>query len=165
MLGQASYQIIVIMVLLFAGPEIFGFLPGHEVEKNLGENSTHYTFIFNAFVWMQLFNEINSRSLQGEHNVFRGIEKNPLFCGILVTTAVIQVIMVEFGGKAMHVHEEGLSGELWGISIAFGVGSLPIQQVINVLYAFFHRYWGLWRERRRVKKSRRLSTRHISQGP
>ena len=95
MLGQASYQIIVIMVLLFAGPEIFGFEPGHEVEKNLGENSTHYTFIFNAFVWMQLFNEINSRSLQGEHNVFQGIEKNPLFCGILVTTAVLQVKMIE----------------------------------------------------------------------
>ena len=69
--------------------------------------------------------------------------------------------MVEFGGQAMHVHEDGLSGELWGISIAFGAGSIPIQQVINVLYAFVHSYWGLFRERRRLKRSRRLSTRHI----
>ena len=75
MLGQASYQLIIIMVLLFKGPDIWGFEPGHIVEKELNENSTHYTFIFNAFVWCQLFNEINSRSLNGECNVFRGIEK------------------------------------------------------------------------------------------
>ena len=73
MLGQASYQICVIMTLLFRGPELLGFEPGDIVEKNnskyegyVGENSLHYTLIFNAFVWMQLFNEINSRNLQGE---------------------------------------------------------------------------------------------------
>ena len=161
MLGQASYQIVVIMFLLFAGPEVFGFEPGHEVEKYTGENSIHYTFIFNTFVWMQLFNEINSRSLKGECNVFRGLERNPLFCGILLTTAVLQVIMVEFGGQAMHVHEDGLSGEYWAISMVFGVASLPIQQVINVLYSCLHHHYGFWRERRRLKSQRRLSTRNV----
>ena len=91
---------------------------------------------------MQLFNEINSRSLQGECNVFRGIEKNPLFCGILVTTAALQVIMVELGGKAMHVSEDGLDSYYWGLSIVFGFASLPIQQVINVLYNFVYKYHG-----------------------
>lgn len=162
MIGQASYQIVVIMFLLFAGPEVFGFDPGHEVEREQKKNSEHYTFIFNTFVWMQLFNEINSRSLKGECNVFRGIERNPLFCGILIATAVLQVIMVEFGGKAMHVQEEGLPGDLWAYSLIFGLGSLPIQQVINVLYSLCHRYYGLWRERRRVISDRRLSTRHIT---
>ena len=161
MLGQASYQIVVVMWLLFTGPEVFGFDPGHEVERDLNKNSIHYTFIFNVFVWMQLFNEINSRSLNGEFFVCRGIERNPLFCGILVITAVLQVIMVEFGGKAMHVHDDGLTAEYWGYSIAFGLGSLPVQQVINLLYSIVHRNYGIWRERRRVKNSRRLSTRHI----
>eukprot|EP01083_Nonionella_stella_P030539 83694_1 len=161
MIGQSSYQIIIIMFLLFAGPEVFGFEPGHEVEKNYNENSIHYTFIFNTFVWMQLFNEVNSRSLQGECNVFKGMEKNPLFCGILLTTAILQVIMVQFGGKAMHVHEDGLSAEYWGYSMIFGVISLPMQQIINVFYSFFHRYYGIWRERRRVKSSGRLSTREV----
>lgn len=59
--GHSSYQIIVVMTLLFAGPELFGFEPGHTYD-----NSTHYTFIFNTFVWMQLFNEINCRKLKGE---------------------------------------------------------------------------------------------------
>ena len=73
MLGQAMYQITVIVCLLFLGPEVFGFDPGHLVESDDGlypgykkENSEHYTLIFNTFVWMQLFNEINSRCLNGE---------------------------------------------------------------------------------------------------
>ena len=66
MVGQASYQILVTMLLLFLGPGWFDIPPGDYVEKELKMNSTHYTIIFNAFVWMQLFNEINSRNLNGE---------------------------------------------------------------------------------------------------
>lgn len=65
MLGQAFYQVLVVMTLLFAGPDLLDIEPGHEVEDR-GENSVHYTLIFNAFVWMQLFNEVNSRKLKGE---------------------------------------------------------------------------------------------------
>jgi len=65
MLGHASYQIIIVMLLLFKGPEWLNIEPGHEVEEQ-NENSVHYTLIFNSFVWMQLFNEINCRKLGGE---------------------------------------------------------------------------------------------------
>ena len=51
MLGQAAYQLAVIMSLLFAGPGFFGFPPGDQVEKEEQKNSIHYTFIFNTFVW------------------------------------------------------------------------------------------------------------------
>lgn len=66
MLGQASYQIIAVMVLLFEGPRILDIDEGHVVEEEKGENSIHYTLIFNSFVWMQLFNEVNCRKLKGE---------------------------------------------------------------------------------------------------
>ena len=36
---------------------------------NNNDPSEHYTFIFNVFVFMQLFNEINCRKLFGEINV------------------------------------------------------------------------------------------------
>jgi hypothetical protein len=67
-------------------------------------------------------------------NVFRGIFRNPLFCAVLLITAGCQAVIIEFGGDAMHVITGGLSGKYWGISIAFGVGSLIMQQVINVAY-------------------------------
>ena len=65
MLGHATYQVCVVMTLLFAGPKLLNLEPGDEVEDR-GENSVHYTLIFNAFVWMQLFNEVNCRKLKGE---------------------------------------------------------------------------------------------------
>jgi Ca2+ transporting ATPase len=137
MLGHAVYQLTVIFFILFAGPSVWGFLPGDYVEKELKENSIHYTFIFNSFVWMQLFNEFNARSLHGEFNVFKGVLNNPLFCGIVFVSAVLQVIMVEFGGNVMHVADGGLDLDLWGYSIAFGAGALPIQQIINLLKCSF----------------------------
>jgi hypothetical protein len=45
--------------------------------------------------------------------------------------------MVEFGGNAMHVVQGGLDLDLWGYSIAFGAGSLPIQQIINLVKRSF----------------------------
>lgn len=141
MIGQASYQITIIMILLFEGPDVLDLDPGHKVEKNNGlfpgskkKNSTHYTIIFNAFVWMQLFNEINCRMLKGEFNVHKGIIQNPLFCSILIGTSFLQVIMVEFGSHALHVVEGGLTSEQWLLCLLLGMGSLPVQQVINVVY-------------------------------
>lgn len=137
MLGHAAYQIVIVMVLLFKGPEFLDIPPGHEVEDrdDGGDpNSVHYSIIFNSFVWMQLFNEVNCRKLNGECNVFSGILNNSLFCGILFTTAVLQVLIVEFGSVAFAVKEGGLEAKYWGLSLLIGFGSLPVQQVINVLY-------------------------------
>ena len=65
MLGQAGYQVCAVMTLLFAGPSLLNLTPGH-IQEDEGINSEHYTLIFNSFVWMQLFNEFNSRMLKGE---------------------------------------------------------------------------------------------------
>lgn len=64
MLGHATYQIVVVMVLLFKGPDLLDVQRGDLVPA--GKNSIHYTVIFNSFVWMQLFNEVNCRNLAGE---------------------------------------------------------------------------------------------------
>eukprot|EP00814_Leptocylindrus_danicus_P018921 CAMPEP_0116036582 /NCGR_PEP_ID=MMETSP0321-20121206/21329_1 /TAXON_ID=163516 /ORGANISM="Leptocylindrus danicus var. danicus, Strain B650" /LENGTH=1081 /DNA_ID=CAMNT_0003514193 /DNA_START=302 /DNA_END=3547 /DNA_ORIENTATION=+ len=157
MVGQASYQICVIMVLLFTGPDWFGFEPGDKVEKDdsfyegyVGQNSVHYTMIFNAFVWMQLFNEVNSRHLHGEVNVFNGMFNNPLFCGILFVTAILQFIFAQYGSHYIHVHEGGLKGEYWMWCLIFGAGSLPVQQVINLIYSQYKAHgYKPWRKRKR----------------
>lgn len=151
MLGQASYQIVVCLVLLFSGPDIFNINPGDEEEEN-GIHSVHYTLIFNVFVWMQLFNEINSRNLKGEVNVFKGIEKNPLFVAIIAITSVLQVIIVQFGGNAFVVSDGGLNLKFWGISVGFGAGSLVVQQIINVIYKYSSKYKG-YRKKKSLRRN------------
>ena len=54
---------------------------------------------------MQIFNQINARKLEeGEFNVFEGVFKNPLFIWITIFTFIIQMGMVEFGGKAVKAY-------------------------------------------------------------
>lgn len=155
MLGQAAYQIAVVMTILF-NPDLFDVEAGHKVEDR-NENSVHYTLIFNSFVWMQLFNEVNCRMLKGELNVFAGMQNNSLFCGILIVTSILQVLIVEFGTYAFAVAEDGLDSKFWGLSLLFGAGSLPVQQIINVIYSAGVSYKG-YRIQKRLKKDRHLAT-------
>lgn len=55
--------------------------------------SEHYTIVFNTFVLMQIFNELNARKIHGERNVFDGMFNNPIFCSIVLGTLVIQVAL------------------------------------------------------------------------
>uniref|UniRef100_A0A8B9KIF1 Calcium-transporting ATPase n=1 Tax=Astyanax mexicanus TaxID=7994 RepID=A0A8B9KIF1_ASTMX len=90
-LGHGIYQLIIIFTLLFVGEQIFDIDSGRNAPLH-SPPSEHYTIIFNTFVMMQLFNEINARKIHGERNVFDGIFRNPIFCSIVLGTFAIQVI-------------------------------------------------------------------------
>lgn len=63
------------------------------------------SLLFNAFIFMQVFNEINSRKILDEYNIFAGIHKSPIFLGVLAITAVLQVIIVQTPVSSIfHVH-------------------------------------------------------------
>ena len=53
--------------------------------------SEHFTIIFNAFVMMTLFNEINARKIHGQRNVFKGVFTNPIYYVIWFITFISQV--------------------------------------------------------------------------
>jgi hypothetical protein len=78
-------------------------------------------------------------------------------------TSFLQVLIVEYGHFAFHVSEGGLTMRYWGICIAIGSGSLPVQQVINVLYRAGQKYNGM-RNKGRLAKDGALSTRHADGG-
>ena len=68
--------------------------------KNLSGNYRD-TVIYNTFVWMQLFNEINCRRIFNEVNMMTGICNNPIFVGIWIFSVVVQVTSVEFFGSGI----------------------------------------------------------------
>jgi len=105
-IGQGIYQIIVLMTMMFFGQDLFGlpFTPETPfyadpawVAQNPGfyinepTNKCYlYTMVFQAFVFMQLFNQINARKLgDKEYNVFAGFFNNMLFLGIVALTFAI----------------------------------------------------------------------------
>ena len=107
--GQAIFQITVLLVLLFGGSTLFGYtyeasVPFYLIDPinctfTATEKTEHYTLIFNTFVFLQVFNEINARKLgPKEYNIFHGFFNNLLFLGIVLGTCIVQYLIVQYGG-------------------------------------------------------------------
>jgi Ca2+ transporting ATPase len=149
MIGQAIYQMVILMVLLFgaAGPrcptdadpcppsEPGGFL---NLKSGIGshEPSEHYTVVFNTFVLMQLFNWISCRKLYHEWNIFSGIENNLVFIVIWFACFFVQLLLVQAAGigggsgRNSGFGTQSLDAGLWFLCLLFGVLSIIWQWVV-----------------------------------
>ncbi|CBZ55147.1 hypothetical protein NCLIV_055720 [Neospora caninum Liverpool] len=93
--------------------------------------SRHGTFVFNTFVFMQIFNMINARDVDDTQiektslaASILGMMRNRLGLGIWVLILVGQVLMTECGGRLLGCNQEGLNREQWILSLLIGLGGL-----------------------------------------
>ncbi|XP_015785620.1 plasma membrane calcium-transporting ATPase 3 [Tetranychus urticae] len=128
--GQTIYQLTVVFYFLFHGHVFFDIDTGMYAPIG-APPSQHFTIIFNTFVMMTLFNEINARKIRGERNIFENITRNPIFCIVIIVTLVGQVLIVEFGGRAFSVAP--LTLEQWMWCIFFGVGVMVWGQILTTI--------------------------------
>jgi Ca2+ transporting ATPase len=127
-LGHALYQLTILFALIFFGERFFGIDSGRWAELH-SPPSEHFTIVFNTFVMMTLFNEINARKIHGERNIFQGLFTNPIFYSIWVATMILQVVIVQFGGYWFSTAALNLEQWLW--CVAFGVGTLLWGQIVT----------------------------------
>lgn len=123
-IGQAIYQLVITLILYFAGPTIFKYSGEDEMDQL-------QTMVFNTFVWMQIFNSLNNRRLDNRFNIFEGIQRNLFFVGIFLIMVGGQVLIIFVGGRAFHVHKQ--FGDQWGVAIVLGAISLPVGIVIRLV--------------------------------
>jgi len=129
-LGQSLYQLTVVFGILFYGDKMFDIESG----RNAGLRdppSVHFTMVFNTFVMMTLFNEINARKIHGQRNVFRGFFSNWIYYTIWIGTFLSQILIIEVGGVAFSTTK--LNAEQWIWCIFFGLGVLLWQQVVTTV--------------------------------
>jgi len=88
-LVQSGYQFLVMVVLLYFAPLMYG-INYHYIDEvfykdgKATNKAVHYTLLFHTFVLMQLFNQINSRKLGiKDFNVFERFANNFNFLLIL----------------------------------------------------------------------------------
>ncbi|XP_061380226.1 plasma membrane calcium-transporting ATPase 2 isoform X3 [Danaus plexippus] len=129
-LGQAVYQLFIIFTLLFVGDRLLN-IPSGRGQQLGAEPSAHFTIIFNTFVMMTLFNEINARKIHGQRNVFQGLFTNPIFYSIWIGTALSQVVIIQFGGMAFST--AGLTIDQWLWCLFFGAGTLVWAQLVTTI--------------------------------
>jgi Ca2+-transporting ATPase len=123
---MSVYQLIVCLVLLFAGQDLLGIdeTDGDAHYRTLRVNSV----IFNTFVFMQIFSEINSRKIT-EWNVFEGIQDSPIFCFIIFLTIGTQAAFIEGVGRTVVGPAIGfmnLTDGEWAVCIVIGFCALPV---------------------------------------
>ena len=149
---MGTYQTIVVFLLIFIGEYWIPEDPDHDYThdgdfvgsgraydwdgsedyKKLRDSdddpgpSRHYTVVFNAFVFMQIFNMINSRKINDELNVFEGIHHNKIFIIIFFIIAIIQALIVQFTREVFQVAEDGLWYGQWFFCIAIGLTVFPV---------------------------------------
>jgi len=157
MLGQAGYQLMITLIILFKGHVLF-----FDTEENGGqiapsdkndvqykifsdedqlkigwfagcEASQHYTMLFNAFVVMTLFNQVAARKLKAEMNLFEGVFNNMYFVVLISIETILQVLLVQFAGTVFKCYTGGLTGLQWGYCILFAFLGWIWQLVLNVL--------------------------------
>src|SRR3569833_3348387 len=68
-IGQSFFQIIFLTVFLFWGHYLLNIEKKEPDEPWTVENGLHFTMFFHIFVFMQLFNEINSRKIGERGNI------------------------------------------------------------------------------------------------
>ena len=119
--GQSIYQLVVTVVLYFAGASILKYLGTGELQ----------TLIFNTFVWMQIFNQYNCRRIDNRFNIFEGILRNYFFVGIQVIIVGGQLLIIFVGGDAFAINP--LSGYSWAVSVVLGFLSVPVAMLIRLI--------------------------------
>lgn len=147
---QAALQVLILLLILY----MRHFIPAYNHPlfnaagirvKDRDDNNEwqtishlqHYTMIFNTFVFLQLFNEINSRKVNAEYNVFEKMFVNPIFSLIWVITVAVQALLVEFGSSFSQT--TGLTGYMWLFCILVGASSLlvgAVQRLIPVNFEY-----------------------------
>jgi Ca2+-transporting ATPase len=93
------------------------------------------TLFFTIYVFFQVWNQINCRSLRPQTSGLKGLFKNPTFLAIAALTAVGQAAIVTFGGTVFKVHP--LDGFTW-LAIIGSTASV-------ILFAEVARVFGRWR--------------------
>ncbi|KAH8422449.1 uncharacterized protein LDX57_000204 [Aspergillus melleus] len=119
-IGQAIFQLTVTLILHFAkGP---GFLDYPDEERR--------SIVFNAFVWMQIFNEFNNRRLDNKFNIFTGLHRNYFFIIINCLMVGCQILIAFVGKTAFSIVP--INGVQWAICILVAALSWPWAIVVRV---------------------------------
>ncbi|KAJ6093228.1 hypothetical protein N7486_008517 [Penicillium sp. IBT 16267x] len=128
-LGQSVYKLAITFMLYFAGDQI---LNAHLVSDDPALRAKQLsTVVFNTFVWMQIFNELNNRRLDNRFNIFEGMFRNYWFLGINTLIVSGQIMIIFVGGQAFGVTR--LNGTLWAVCIICGFGCLPWAVVLRLI--------------------------------
>lgn len=118
---QSTYQLILLVYLLNKGPSLFACEDG---------SRHHFTIVFNAFVFCQIFNEFNAREIGDTFDPIGALGNSPMFSLVIIFTVIAQWSIVEYGGD--FTQTTPLSLNEWVTTTLYGGVSIPIGYFMRI---------------------------------
>lgn len=142
---QTFFQLLIQFALLLIAPHLLR----HEdtssdstyAFKSTAKHDVLSSFIFNVFVWMQIFNFFNARLLSAHKSLFSGIWDNKRLVYTVGSIGVVQILLIHFGEPILMTVP--LTFSEWFFSLLIGLTAFPI--------GFFSRWVPLAMERKKVQ--------------
>jgi len=123
-LCHTLFHLTLLLLILYSGPDIWG------VER---KSEHHYTIVFNTYVFLHLFNEVNMRQVtSGDTAVYAGLASSRMFWSTKIACVVLQFLMVQYFGAFGSTH--ALNGLEWLSCIAIGAAALPFGWLVRLLH-------------------------------
>eukprot|EP00834_Sanchytrium_tribonematis_P001579 NODE_40_length_35084_cov_0.543519.p3 type:complete len:923 gc:universal NODE_40_length_35084_cov_0.543519:31963-29195(-) len=120
---QAVYQFLISFILMKYPHLIMG---------EYFDELTTRSFVFNVFVFLQIFNLLNARRIEGQLNIFKNIHKNPFFIPLFLFIIGLQIALIEVSFFHVIFKTTNLSPKQWLVSIGAGVVSLLVALLTKV---------------------------------
>lgn len=133
------WNIIVMMLVMFCGASLggldyersddpYGDLPGNIAKRK------HFTYIYNTFAFLQLFNMINCRKIgRRDFNVFENFFHNHYFTVLFIFIGFMQYFQTNYTLLNAFTNNEPLQRSEWGSCIAVGSTTLVISAIIKLI--------------------------------
>ena len=118
--GIGAFMLLVLLGILTWSDQLF---PNATPAQRL-------TLVFNVFVFLQLFNEINARSVRVQDSPWTGLGRSPIFAMVLGVTVLLQFAIVQWGG--MIFRTTPITAQMWIISIVLGASVLGVSAAIRM---------------------------------
>jgi len=93
------------------------------------------TIVYNAFVLMQLANQLNCRKVSTEANVFKGVGSNALFVALTSAELALHIVIVQRGGDVFQTSP--LEWHEWLLALACAAGAIPLRVFVVTFVASF----------------------------
>ncbi|KAL9656250.1 hypothetical protein ABK040_007865 [Willaertia magna] len=149
-IGQGIYQMAVLLGLYYTGYQYLCVdMDGSRkclAEAQYSDGKLVYsasqinnTVVFNAFVFCQLFNELNSRKINNEWNIFQSLHKSIMFILIFILTGGLQAIIVQFLGR--FTQTVPLNWYQWLLCLVLGVLSIPYSYGLRAIGRLAQNLW------------------------
>jgi len=139
--GMTTFMVTIMMVIMFAGKSVFNLTytnATQTIDKDdfgLGAaKMTHFTLIWNTFIFMQVFNLINCRDVSANGmNGFSGIYKNFMTCLIILIIVAVQFFscFTFLGRIFFEAHITG--GREWFVTIVAASAVLAANSLLKLL--------------------------------